>query len=239
MNREKRGKEWFSQYFANNTGNMIDKWLHYLPLYHRYFKKFLKSPETVRVLEIGVFQGGSLQMWKDYFGGPGKCNVYGLDINPICQMFEKEDTTQTIKIIIGDQSDIPFLKKVKSDLLPFDIILDDGGHHPEHQKTSFNLLFDHLKPGGVYLVEDTHTSYFSAYDGGVKREGTFMEFCKDKIDELNAYHSEQKTILDKSYITENCSGIHFHDSVVVFEKAESILYPPITQLRGTIRYNWK
>jgi cephalosporin hydroxylase len=80
-------------YFNNNNHKYIDKWLHYLDIYHRHFERFRGKPVTV--LEIGVYHGGSLQMWKEYFGV--HANIIGIDINPICKELEEEN----IKIYIG------------------------------------------------------------------------------------------------------------------------------------------
>ncbi len=238
MEREKRNSNWLLQYFLKNDKNMIDKWLHYLSLYHRYFKKFLKLNRPIRILEIGVFQGGSLQMWKEYFGGKGKVEVYGLDINANCKKFEQEDNEGVIKILLGDQADISFLQQLTSTNQPFDIIIDDGGHLPDQQKNSFSILFNHLNAGGVYLVEDVHTSYFASHFGGYKNPVTFMEYSKNKLDELNAYHSENKQVLHPTFITENCSGIYFHDSIIVFEKSMGKITAPYSERHGQIRWQW-
>src|SRR2546423_1377401 len=74
-----------SLYFASHTtGPGIWKWMHYFDIYHRHFKKFIGR--DVNVLEIGIYSGGSLQMWKEYFGE--KAHIYGVDIEEACQVYE-------------------------------------------------------------------------------------------------------------------------------------------------------
>lgn len=97
-------------YFENNTDNLIYKWVHYFDIYEQYFAKY-RNTEVV-FLEIGVFQGGSLQMWKHYFGP--KAKIYAIDINPECKKFEDEQIT----IFIGDQEDKEFLRYVTEQIPP-------------------------------------------------------------------------------------------------------------------------
>lgn len=113
-------------YFYNNNKRLIHKFDHYFEIYDRHFSKF--RGKEVNVLEIGVSHGGSLQMWKEYFGQ--KCNIYGIDIFPKCKEFEEEN----IKIFIGSQSDRSFLQNVCEQIPKIDIIIDDGGHTMEQQK---------------------------------------------------------------------------------------------------------
>lgn len=197
------------KYFRQNTNNLIIKWNHYFDIYDTHFKQF-RNKEVV-ILEIGVFQGGSLQMWKNYFGD--KAKIYGLDVNPECKQFEEEN----IKIFIGSQDDRKFLKEVKRQIPPIDIIIDDGGHTMRQQIVSFEELFDHVKEDGIYLCEDVHTSYWLKFGGGYKRRGTFIEFSKNFIDYLHAYHSEQRSLRVNKF-TKSISAVHFYECIVVFEK---------------------
>lgn len=196
-------------YFDNNKSRQINKWSHYFSVYERHFNRFRNK--SIVVLEIGVFHGGSLQMWKSYFGPQAK--IYGLDINPECKSFEEENIT----IHIGSQADRQFLRDLKNKIPPIDILIDDGGHTMLQQIVTFQELFDHVKPDGIYLCEDLHTSYQIEYGGGYKRRGTFIEFSKNLIDELNAYHSEQSG-LSVSKFTTSANSLHFYDSILVIEK---------------------
>ena len=135
-------------YFDNNTKRLIHKWDHYFEIYERHFSKY--RDKDIVVLEIGVSQGGSLQMWKEYFGL--KAKIYGIDIAPECKIFEEYG----IEIFIGSQQDRNFLRKVKKSIPKIDILIDDGGHTMKQQIITFEELYPHVKEDGVYLIEDLH-----------------------------------------------------------------------------------
>ena len=199
----------------------INKWVHYFSIYERWFSPY-RGKEIVFV-EVGVENGGSAQMWKNYFGKGVK--IVGVDINPNCNLIEDEQIT----VEIGSQGDKNFWRAFKEKYPRVDILLDDGGHIPREQITTFREMFPHIKDGGIYICEDCHTSYWDTIGtnirtgeevlvqkGGVSVEGTFIEFTKQLIDELNAFHT--KGSLPLTYNTNNMGGIHFYDSVVVVEK---------------------
>lgn len=196
-------------YFKNNNKRLISKWNHYFDVYERHLGPF-RNKEIV-ILEIGVSQGGSLQMWKEYFGENAK--IFGVDVDPHCKQFEEEN----IKIFIGSQSDRKFLRTIKESIPRVDILIDDGGHTMIQQKVSFKELFDHIKDDGVYICEDLHTSYWYSYGGGYKRLGTFIEYSKSFIDQLNAYHSREPLLKANSF-TKSVNSIHYYDSMLVIEK---------------------
>ncbi len=150
-------------------------------------------------------------MWKHYFGDRAK--IYGVDIHPECKRLEEEN----IQIFIGSQSDRSFLRKLKAEIPKVDILIDDGGHTMRQQIITFEELYEHVDENGVYLCEDTHTSYWLKYGGGHRRRGTFMEFSKTLIDRLNAFHSEQSSLKADAF-SHSVRSIHFYDSIVVFEK---------------------
>jgi hypothetical protein len=212
-----------ANYFNNNNNNrLIGKWIHYFDIYQRHFERY-RNKEIV-ILEIGVDQGGSLQMWKKYFGSQAK--IYGVDINPACKNLEEEN----IKIFIGSQSDRAFLRTIITQIPQIDILIDDGGHSMTQQIISFEELYEHIKPDGVYLCEDLHTSYKLKYGGGYKRRGTFIEYSKKFIDYLNAYHTEQKS-LKVNFLTKSAWCLHFYDSVLVIEKRP--IEKPVERKTGT------
>lgn len=210
-------------YFDNNTKRIIHKWEHYFEIYDRHFNSYRNKEITI--LEIGVFQGGSLQMWKNYFGP--KAKIYGIDIDPKCKEYEEEN----IKIFIGSQSDKNFLADLKTKIPKVDILIDDGGHTMNQINTSFLELFDHVKEDGIYAVEDLHTCYWIDYGGGYKRKGTFNEFSKNIIDSLNAWHSRQSFFKPDNY-TKSVHSIHFYDSVTVIEKRQ--MHPPVSLSSGVL-----
>ena len=197
----------FEQLFYENNDRLVNKWTCYFNVYDRYFEKY-RGKELV-ILEIGVSQGGSLSMWKKYFGEGAK--IYGIDINPKCKELEEEGIT----IFIGSQEDRNFLKTVKTQIPKIDILLDDGGHTMKQQIVTFEEMFSHVKGDGVYICEDCHTSYWPVYGGGYLRRGTFIEYSKKLIDKLNAWHYNKMNVDD---FTRTVKSISFYDSMVVFEK---------------------
>ena len=149
-----------------------DRWYeaHFAPLRH----------EKIRLLEIGVKQGASLAMWERYFP---RAEIFGIDISPGCARF----ATPRSRIFIGDQANRPFLESVAGEIgKPLHIIIDDGGHSMEQQRTSLLTLFAHVKRGGLYVVEDIHTSYREKYGGGrAGKKGTFVALLKELVDAVH------------------------------------------------------
>lgn len=141
------GKTDLERFFdANTEGPGLWKWRHYFDIYERHFSKFRGKP--VRVLEIGVFSGGSLPMWREYFGPASQ--IYGLDIEPACKNYEQPG----IEILIGDQADRSFWSRFRQQYGPIDVVIDDGGHEPEQQSVTMEELLPYMSPGGVFLCED-------------------------------------------------------------------------------------
>src|SRR5450432_1914397 len=122
--------------FESHEGNLIHKWNHYFEIYDRYFAAY--QGKEVVVLEIGVSQGGSIDLWKKFFGKGLK--YYGIDINPGCKQFESENVT----IFIGSQEDPAFLNKIKNEIPDLDILIDDGGHTMRQQIVTFEYLYDKI-----------------------------------------------------------------------------------------------
>jgi hypothetical protein len=199
-----------AEYFFNNPGRHIHKWHHYFDIYHRHFEPFRGRAPVV--LEIGVLGGGSLQMWHHYFGHGTR--VVGIDVNPACEQFADESTT----ILIGDQGDRRFLAEVRGRVPHVDILIDDGGHTMQQQIATFEELYPHVQPHGIYVCEDVHTSFISAYGGGYRRPGTFLEYSKALIDHLYGWYTQEPERLGVDTFTVSTLGLHFYDSVVVIEK---------------------
>jgi len=207
----------FAEFFWNTDKRCkVHKWHHYFDIYDRHFSKF-KGKNPV-ILEIGIYKGGSLEMWNHYFDG--NCSIIGIDINPECKEIEK--MFPNVKIFIGNQADDAFLAYVKSNISKIDIIIDDGSHISSDVIKTFELLYPIVSVGGVYLVEDLHTSYWEEFDGGLEKNGSSIEYFKKCIDKLNAKHIRQKDVnRDFSNITQS---IHFYDSITVIEKHDVIQY---------------
>ena len=86
------------------------------------------------------------------------------------------------------------------------------------QICTFEELFPHIHEHGVYLCEDLSTSYVAEHGGGYKRRGTFIEYSKNFIDYINAWHSVQPDRLSVNEFTRSVYSLHYYDSVLVIEK---------------------
>lgn len=199
-----------AEYFFSHQGRLITKWEHYFEIYHRHFQRFRGSSPVI--VEVGVFHGGSLQMWCDYFG-PGT-HVVGIDIHPGCRKFADDMTT----ILIGDQADRQFLAQVREQVPHVDVLIDDGGHGMDQQIATFEELYPHIQPNGIYLCEDIHTSVLSGWGGGVGSEKTFLDYSKDLVDKLYGWYVDNQIQVCADPITLSTFGLHFYDSILVVEK---------------------
>lgn len=197
-------------YFDANPGRLIDKWDHYFDIDHRHLQRYRGQPVTL--VEIGVFHGGSLQMWKHYLGPQAR--IIGVDILPRALQLAEAG----IEIVIGDQADPRFLADLAARVGPIDVLIDDGGHTMTQQIRTVQGLFDAVKADGIVVVEDVHTSYWSEYGGGYRNPYSFVEFAKQLVDQLNAWYSRDADSFVPNAFTQQTRSIHFYDSVVIFEK---------------------
>ncbi len=198
----------YARFLANRSSAVLDKWIHYFPIYHRHLECF--RGQAVRVLEIGVYRGGGLDMWQAYLGD--KAAMVGIDVDPLAQ----QAVLGRYRVELGDQEDPEFLMQVAQDHGPFDIIIDDGGHTMAQQIVSAETLFPLLTDGGVYLVEDCHTSYWADYGGGLGKPESFIEWAKKRIDDM---HSRYDAGIDQNSVwATHVDGMHVYDSVIVFDK---------------------
>lgn len=195
--------------FWSNDGPVVHKWPHYFPIYERHFGPFRDRP--VRFLEIGVSKGGSLDLWRRYFGADAV--IFGIDIDPACAAFDG----RSAQVRIGSQDDPAFLEAVVAEMGGLDLVLDDGSHDSIHIRASLDVLFPYLAEGGVYMIEDLHAAYWPEFSGGYGRASSFMESAKTLIDDLHHWHHHrgQKIAATRDALT----GLHIYDSIVVLDKA--------------------
>jgi 23S rRNA U2552 (ribose-2'-O)-methylase RlmE/FtsJ len=205
------------------------KWLSYFPVYDKEFSRFRNAKP--RILEIGVYRGASLQLWKKFFGQGSY--IVGVDIDPACAQFNAAE--RGIYIEIGDQSDENFLKGLIEKHGPFDIIIDDGSHVASHQIASFNGLFQTgLRNDGVYLVEDFECMYWGDTDDYRDASVTSIEFFKMLIDIQNSIF-EDYTYNDFAVhapngrdtyqvvdLAKSIASIKFCRGIAVIEKSEQM-----------------
>jgi hypothetical protein len=191
--------------FFEHRGNLIHKWVHYLAAYEEEFARYRSQP-NLRMLEIGVFQGGSLQLWRSYFGP--SASVWGIDIDPRCADLGDDN------VRIGSQDDPAFLHSVVEEMGGLDLVLDDGSHQASHQRKTLEALFPLLSEGGCYAVEDLHTSYWAPYEGGYQREGTFIETVKQIVDDMHTWYHE----------TDEVVGVRARDTIPRIAVYDSIAF---------------
>ena len=225
-------ENYFRDYMHRTDDLMINKMDHYLDVYHRVMAPW--KNKDIRFLEIGIWKGGSINLWKGFFGPETQLTF--LDINPECKALEGP----RVSIEIGDQADRDFLRKVAKNHGPFDIIVDDGGHKMHQQKISFTELWAHLSDGGLYIVEDTQSSYWPGFGGGFRDKNSFIEFAKDLVDRFHSWYTDQDDIFPFHPIAKELASVQFYDSMVIFEK--SIKQEPpktVTSTNGIIKESRK
>jgi Methyltransferase domain len=186
------------KFFDERThGPGIWKWLHYFDIYDRHFARF--RGKEVHILEIGIYSGGSLEMWRDYFGP--NAHIYGVDIEPDCRLYERDG----VKVFIGDQEDRKFWEHFRENVPALDIVVDDGGHSPEQQTVTLEELLPFLRPGGVYLCEDVH--------GEFNRFASYVHGLGHKLNHLNTRPQDPCTPFQSAI-----GSIHLYPFVAVLEK---------------------
>ena len=198
--------------FYNQLSKKTSKWSNYFDIYHRHFDKFLN--QEINLLEIGVANGGSLELWHTYFGD--KCNIFGIDIdsNVLNLKFNFD-----VNISIGNQKDNAFWEQYLHTVPYFDIVIDDGGHDMDDQLTTLINIFPHLNDGGLLLIEDAHTSYWENFGGGLGNPNSFIEKSKGLIDFLHRQHIFNMSPSEFLISTfKDLFSVSFYNSVVVFEK---------------------
>ncbi len=193
----------------------------YTSIYEWYFSKLKDS--SIKFLEIGFLLGNSARMWEGYFS---KASFYFIDIDPNAFLKYSHGLTRS-NFFVADQSDKEQLEKfIQFSGGNFDIILDDGGHTMDQQIISFKMLFPHVKSGGVYIIEDLHTSYWKNWGGGGSQDNpqagpqTTINFLLELVHDLNFVGAKSgcankgacpdSILKDLSYYQNEIRGIHFY-----------------------------
>ena len=157
-----------------NSPHVSYKHTTYFDSYDHFLSNY--RDKEITFVEIGVLDGGSLFMWRDYFGR--KARIIGVDLNPDAKKWEKEG----FEIFIGSQSDEKFWQKFIKKVGKIDILLDDGGHTYSQQIVTTECLLPHIRDGGIIIIEDTHTSYMKGFGD---QYFSFIEYVKEHIDKIN------------------------------------------------------
>ena len=182
----------------------------YLDAYELFFGRLANT--EIDLLEIGVESGGSLKMWHEFFP---KAKITGIDIDKECRKFACE----RIEIITGDQGDRGFIEEFAKDK-SFDIVIDDGSHKVEHQRSCFKRLWNTVKSGGFYVVEDLHTSYWPKWGGKYGGSNTMVEYLKTIFDNINHKAvSHEKAEGHKTQLTPmGARSIHIYSGICFIER---------------------
>lgn len=197
--------------FAATEGVKVNKWHHYLPIHERYFGPWRDRKVPPRFLEIGVARGGSLSMWRRYFGPDAV--IFGGDINPDCAQYNGING----QVRIGSQDEPDFLRSVVGEMSGVAVVLDDGSHQMHHVRATLDILFPLLSVGGTYMIEDLHTVCWPKFGGGLGAPENFFNFTRAAVDDLHHWsHASPRTHPE---ITAFLMGIHRHDSIVVLDTA--------------------
>ena len=187
----------------------------FIQLYEKYFSSLRDS--NINLLEIGIENGDSLRIWREYFTN---ANICGIDI------IKKDFKIDNTEILQGDQSDKNFLRALIDRYKNFDIIIDDGSHQAKHIIASFKFLFPHLNNEGLYVIEDLQTSYFPRYGGSrinLNKKKSSMNFIKSLTDTIN-YEKNDRPFYKKSDFDGHIKSIYFHQNIAFINKGESINY---------------
>ncbi len=200
--------------FYAHDGRSAHKWHHYLAIYDQHFQSLRhRLGRAPRILELGVARGGSLQLWRKYFGYDAR--IVGVDINTAC--VNRVDRGSFV--VIGDQSDQKVLAAAIEQLGGgVDLVIDDGSHLGRHQIASFEYLYPRLSVHGLYTCEDIQYCYSTEYEGGYRRAGTFIEYAKGLIDQLHAWHLDDELKTNSMDFARATYGIYFYVNLIVIEK---------------------
>ena len=192
----------------------------YMPHYQFHFEGM--RHERISLLEIGIGGyadsrggGGSLRMWKEYFT---EARIFGFDIAP---KFGLDD--ERIRTWQGDQTDLEFLDRICGDIGDLDIVIDDGSHVPSHVIKTFEFIFPRMSPGGIYVVEDTQTSYWRSMGGdhrGSNNPYTTMNYFKNLADGLNFREFVNPGYVP-TYYDLNVVSVHFYHNLIFVHKGDN------------------
>jgi hypothetical protein len=218
------------QLWAKIPGGL--KWTHYFSIYESVFGPIRSKP--LRILEIGLWHGASLKLWRQYFEHPDTI-IVGVDILPEC--IRLDAPAMGVHVRIGSQADPDFLKRVVEEFGPFDLIMDDGSHHSSHIIASFNHLYaDGLAENGIYFVEDLHANYWHPWRDSRK---SFLDVCKELLEHMHAHYrcaSPVEFLIDRPsardivamevpHITTMIREMRFFDSIVAIYKTRRAYVP--------------
>lgn len=205
----------------------IWKWHHYFDIYEQHLRRFSRGGvfplEPMGMLEIGVFGGGSLDMWREYF--PSSTTIYGVDIDPDCRRFSK----QSINVHIGNAGDGDFWAAFRQQVPILNVVIDDGSHHGQDQLMAFRCLYQHLQPGGVYIVEDVEPNrFFNEVLVLAKQIQPHEPFSRDESND------DRSIVIPASHAQIMIGSIHVYPMMVVVEKPAAPVIEFVSSRKGAL-----
>ena len=189
------------QSFKNSPYFSI-KHTNYFEVYDKLMNKFVG--ESITFVEIGILDGGSLFMWRDFFGKNAR--IIGVDLNPEATKWREHG----FEIFIGDQSDSNFWAEFFSEIGNIHVLLDDGGHRNDQQIVTTTCALPHILDGGLLIIEDTQTS-FMKFESFPKY--SFISFLKSKVNSLNARSGDLE--IKKDLFSSAVHSIEFFTGICV------------------------
>jgi glycosyltransferase involved in cell wall biosynthesis len=217
------------QLYLEHKGKLSDKWTLYLSEWDRLFTPYRN--QGIRLLEIGIQNGGSLEIWAAFFSKAQK--IVGCDIDQKCEVLRYDD--ERIAVVVADANSDEGEGKILLQAPTFDIIIDDGSHNSSDVVHSFTRYFPHLSEEGFYVIEDLHASYWGHFEGGLNNPHSSMAFLKRLADIINHEHwrnnksremllagfeSEFNTKFDE-LVLEQIHSIEFINSLCIIKKSPS------------------
>jgi hypothetical protein len=212
--------------FAQHAGKISDKWSIYLDVYQRLFQQYVGR--SINLLEIGIQNGGSLEIWAEHF--PHARHIVGCDIDQKCAFLRYDDAR--VAVVVGDANSDVTEAAITNACECFDIIIDDGSHISGDIIRSFARYFPRVKEGGIFVAEDLHCSYWKEFDGGLFDPYSSIAFFKRLADVVNHEHwgvpgarsevlrrffGQHGCVLDECALAE-IHSIEFYNSVCVVRK---------------------
>jgi hypothetical protein len=189
----------------------------YFAAYDELFAPY--KGRNITFVEVGISGGGSLEVWKRYFG-PGS-RIIGIDLNPELRDILAKDG---FEVFIGDQADPAFWRSFYESVGPIDVLLDDGGHTNTQMWTTLTSALDHVRDGGLLVIEDTHAAYMRKF--GNPSSHSIVARMAACIDEIN-YRStliddrdrrtrsrDRARLLAGANIAGKVHGIRFYESII-------------------------
>ncbi len=235
--------KWFTKYESegplrklyreHKVGKVSSKWSSYFPIYDKWFAPYREQP--IKMLEIGVQNGGSLEMWARYFKQAE--TIVGCDVNPAVSNLVYQDPR--VKVVVGVASQQPAFDVINAHGAGgFDLIIDDGSHRSIDTISNFLMFFPMLKPGGLFVIEDMHCAYWPEYEGGYFNQRSIASFFKAMVDLVNIEHCRNdfsaqqlfQTFFTNVRVPEiftngSIVGVTAYNSIYIIEKSTETFKP--------------